>query len=79
VSDGCSFLPDLLGVVPEGGFEEFVAVPDVEQFGADLDVYGASGAVLADRDLLPCHADDSDGGDPAGDPVVCGPVDPVQG
>ena len=79
MGDGCSFLPDLLGVVAQGGLEELGAVPDVEEFRADLDVDGAAGAVLANGDLLPCHADDADGGDPAGDPVVPGPVDPVQG
>lgn len=37
--------PLLLGVVSQRDLEEFVAVPDVVQLGADVDVDRASGAV----------------------------------
>ena len=59
--DRCPLLAHLLGVVPQGGLEEFAAVPDVEQLGADVDVNGAPGAMAADGDLLPRDADASAG------------------
>ena len=57
---GCSF----------DGLDQFVAVPDFEDLGEDVDVDTAAFAVAADGDLLPGHGDDAVDGDLTGDPLV---------
>jgi len=54
--------------VADGGLEQVVADPELQQLVGDVDAAVRPGAVLADRDLLVVHADDSVGGDAAGYP-----------
>jgi len=51
----------------------------VQEVGADVDVDGSAGAVLADGDLLSGHRDGPDRGHAAGDPVIASTVNAVEG
>jgi hypothetical protein len=46
------------------------ADPELQQLVGDVDIAAGAGVVLADRDLLPGHADHAVGAHPAGDPVI---------
>ena len=71
---GSVLLADLLGAGSEDGFEEFLAVPNLQGLAVNVDVNLVSGPMFAAADLLPGHTDDPVGGDPAGDPVTTDPA-----
>jgi hypothetical protein len=69
-----AFVSYLAAAGAGGGFDQFVADPEPQQFAVDVDITAGAGVMAADADLLPGHAHHAVGAHPAADPVCAAAV-----
>lgn len=69
-----AFVSYLAAAGAGGGFDQFVADPEPQQFAVDVDITAGAGVMAADANLLPGHAHHAVGAHPAADPVCAAAV-----